>query len=72
MIYASAPYFGEDFALFQEHIPGAMFFLVSANPEKGITAINHSPDYDLDEDVLAVGTKAMAAVLLQYLQSHGE
>ncbi len=72
MIYASAPYFGEDFALFQEHIPGAMFFLGCANAQKGITAINHSADYDLDEDALAVGTKAMAAVLLQYLHSHGK
>ena len=72
MIYASVPYFGEDFALFQEHIPGAMFFLGAANPQKGITAFNHSPDYDLDEDALAVGTKAMAAVLLHYLQTHGK
>ncbi len=67
---ASAPFFGEDFALFQEHIPGAMFFLGVANPEKGILALNHFPDYDIDEDALRIGTVAMANVLLDYLETH--
>jgi metal-dependent amidase/aminoacylase/carboxypeptidase family protein len=67
MIHASAPYFGEDFAFFQEHIPGAMFFLGVANEEEGITAYNHFPDYDLDESALTIGTAVMAAVLVEYL-----
>ncbi len=67
LIRASAPYFGEDFALFQERIPGAMFFLGAANPERGITAFNHSPDYDLDEGALEVGAAAMSSVLFDYL-----
>ncbi len=67
LIRASAPYFGEDFALFQEQIPGAMFFLGVANPERGITAFNHSPDYDIDEGALEVGAAAMSSVLFDYL-----
>ena len=67
MLHASAPYFGEDFAFFQEHIPGAMFFLGTANPEKGITAYNHFPDYDIDESAIAIGTIAMSTVLVNYL-----
>jgi len=69
-MHASAPFFGEDFALFQEHIPGAMFFLGVANREKGITAFNHFPDYDIDESAIEIGTVAMANVLLDYLRSH--
>jgi metal-dependent amidase/aminoacylase/carboxypeptidase family protein len=71
-MYASAPFFGEDFALFQQHIPGAMFFLGAANLEKGIAAFNHTPDYDIDEEALEVGAAAMASVLLHYLGSHSE
>jgi metal-dependent amidase/aminoacylase/carboxypeptidase family protein len=66
-IHASVPFFGEDFALFQQRTPGAMFFLGVANEKKGITAINHSPDYDIDEAAIEVGTVAMANVLLTYL-----
>lgn len=70
MVYASAPFFGEDFALFQQRIPGAMFFLGTSNAEKGITALNHMPDYDIDEDALAVGAKGMSAVILDYMLTH--
>jgi len=69
-MYASAPFFGEDFALFQQQIPGAMFFLGVANPEKGIAALNHFPDYDIDESALRTGTVAMAQVLFDYLRNH--
>ena len=69
-MHASAPFFGEDFALFQQRIPGAMFFLGVANEEKGITAFNHFPDYDIDEAAIEVGTVAMANVLVNYLQTH--
>jgi amidohydrolase len=67
MMYGSAPFFGEDFALFQQRIPGAMFFLGVANEEKGIAALNHFPDYDIDERAIEVGTVAMSNVLLSYL-----
>ena len=70
MMYASAPFFGEDFALFQQRIPGVMFFLGVANEEKGIPAFNHFPDYDIDEEALEIGAAAMANVLLTYLASH--
>ena len=70
MMYGSAPFFGEDFALFQQVIPGAMFFLGVANEEKGISARNHFPDYDIDEEAIEIGTVAMANVLLSYLADH--
>lgn len=70
-IHASAPFFGEDFALFREHAPTAMFFLGVANPEKGIAAFNHAPDYDLDESAIPRGALAMANVLLHHLGACG-
>jgi len=69
-MYATAPFFGEDFALFQQHMPGAMFFLGVANEEKSITAYNHFPDYDIDEAAIEIGSVAMANVLLTYLETH--
>jgi metal-dependent amidase/aminoacylase/carboxypeptidase family protein len=70
MVHASIPYFGEDFAFYQQHAPGAMFFLGGQNLEKGITSYNHFPDYDLDESVITVGTKVMAAVLVDWLRDN--
>jgi hypothetical protein len=35
--------------------------------ERGITAFNHSPDYDLDEGALEVGAAATSSVLFDYL-----
>jgi metal-dependent amidase/aminoacylase/carboxypeptidase family protein len=70
VVRASIPYFGEDLALFREHVPTVLFFLGVANPERGIVAMNHSPDYDLDEEGLRVGTAAMSSVLVDWLERH--
>ena len=65
--YGAFPYNGEDFSYFLEKIPGALFFLGVTNEAKGIRGINHLPDYDVDEESILIGTKAMSAVLLNYL-----
>jgi amidohydrolase len=67
LIMPPAQMVAEDFAFFQQKIPGFYFFLGVANPEKGITAMLHTAHYDLDEDALKVGMQAMAGVVLQYL-----
>jgi metal-dependent amidase/aminoacylase/carboxypeptidase family protein len=67
---ATSPGSGEDFSYFQKEIPGVFFWLGAANLEKGITAMPHSPDFDVDEACLGVGTKIMASLLLNYLNSH--
>ena len=61
------PYFGEDFSYFQREIPGAMFFVGVANESKGISALNHTPDYDADEEGIRIGVKSMAAVMYDAL-----
>jgi amidohydrolase len=60
----------EDFAHYQKRIPGFYFFVGDGNPEKGITAMWHTEYYDMDEDALAVGMRAMASVVLGYLYGH--
>jgi len=57
----------EDFAFYQKKIPGFYFFLGVNNPEKNITAMWHTEYFDMDEEALRVGMKAMANVVLQYL-----
>jgi len=58
----------EDFAFYQKQIPGVMFWLGVSNPARGITAALHTAEFDADEDSLVVGVKAMANLLLDYLE----
>jgi metal-dependent amidase/aminoacylase/carboxypeptidase family protein len=64
---ASAPFNGEDFAYYQREIPGAMFWLGVADPAHGINGMPHSPDFQADERAIAIGARAMAALLRRRL-----
>jgi amidohydrolase len=57
----------EDFSYYQQKIPGFYFFLGVANPEKKITAMWHTEYFDLDEDALKIGMRAMATVASDFL-----
>ncbi|HEV2663356.1 MAG TPA: M20 family metallopeptidase [Blastocatellia bacterium] len=57
----------EDFSRYQKVIPGFFYFLGVGNKEKGVTAMIHTPEFDIDEDSLVVGVKLMSNVLLDYL-----
>jgi amidohydrolase len=59
----------EDFAYFQERIPGLYFFL-GVNEEgvgDGEAAPNHSPYFFANEDALIVGVRALAGLVVDYL-----
>lgn len=59
---------GEDFYAFgSTGLPVSMFLLGVANPERGITAPNHSPDFDLDTDALPAGVAVFAETLRRLL-----
>ncbi len=60
----------EDFAFFAKEVPSFFYFVGVRNAEKGITAAHHTPDFDLDEDGLVIGTKVMASMVLDYLERH--
>jgi metal-dependent amidase/aminoacylase/carboxypeptidase family protein len=64
----TVPYFGEDFAYFQRQVPGVLFFLGVSNPEKGIIGVPHAPFHQADDGAILVGARAMANVLLDYLE----
>jgi amidohydrolase len=58
----------EDMSYFLRRVPGFYFRLGTGNPEKGIVAQIHTPEFDVDEDSLVVGTKVMANVLVDFLE----
>ena len=66
----TTPFFSEDFAFFQEEIPGALFFMGVSNEAKGIMGMPHHPMFVADEDAIAVGIKTMSMVLVDYLESN--
>ncbi len=57
----------EDFSMYQRVIPGFFYFLGVGNKSKGITAMIHTPEFDVDEESLVIGVKVMSNVLLDYL-----
>ncbi len=57
----------EDFAYFQQRVPGFYFFVGVANPKRNITAMVHTEYFDIDEAALAVGMRAMATAVADYL-----
>ena len=59
----------EDFAFFTEQRPGAIMRLGCSNPEKGITHKLHSPRFDIDEDVLEIGTNIFFEAVSRCLDS---
>jgi amidohydrolase len=61
----------EDFSYFQREIPGFYYMLGVGNRAKGITAWIHTPEFDVDEESLIVGTRVMTSVLVDYLARHG-
>jgi amidohydrolase len=64
------PFNSEDFAFYQQQIPGVMYWLGATNLQRGIVSVPHMPGFDIDEECLVVGVKAMSNVLLEYLDRH--
>lgn len=61
---------GEDFAAYQQRVPGLFFFLGVAprNAEPGKAAMNHSPYFYVDESALVTGVRALAQLAATYLE----
>jgi amidohydrolase len=51
---------GEDFAFYTHHVDACFYRLGIRNEEKGITNGVHTPNFDIDEDALAIGPGMMA------------
>ena len=61
----------EDFAFYQEQIPGMFFFLGARNPDvpRQEAVPNHSPFFTADEDALLYGVRAMSHLAVDYLRT---
>lgn len=58
---------GEDFAFYQQVIPGIMFGIGIANANSGSVYPAHSPYFFVDEDVLPIGAALHTALAETYL-----
>ncbi|KAJ9552908.1 LOW QUALITY PROTEIN: hypothetical protein OSB04_016953 [Centaurea solstitialis] len=61
---------GEDFAFYQQKIPGVMFGIGILNEGIGSFHSPHSPYFFLDEDVLPIGAALHTAIAELYLDQH--
>ncbi|CAK7324287.1 unnamed protein product [Dovyalis caffra] len=61
---------GEDFAFYQELVPGVMFSIGIRNENVGSIHSPHSPYFFLDEDVLPIGAALHTALAEIYLNEH--
>lgn len=65
--HGQVPYFNDDFAYFQREVPGVYFFLGGSNFEKGVVAMNHAPNFQVDEQALRVGVERFSLLMLDRL-----
>jgi amidohydrolase len=56
----------EDFAYFQQQLPGVYFFLGVANESEGWTDYVHTPTFRPDEAAIVAGVKAAASLLADF------
>ena len=54
----------EDFAYFAQRVPAAFVLLGAGNAARGIVAPHHSPEFDIDEEVLCRGAELLARLAL--------
>lgn len=67
-VFESSPIMaGEDMAFVSEKVPTCMYSLGVRNDERGIIYPPHHPQFDADEDSIAVGVKSMAGIALRFL-----
>jgi metal-dependent amidase/aminoacylase/carboxypeptidase family protein len=67
--YGQIPFFNDDFAYFQQKIPGVYFFLGGSNIAKEIVAMNHSPNFKVDEECIRIGVKSFSSLILERLKT---
>jgi len=58
----------EDFSFYLQEVPGAFISLGIKNKEKGIIYPHHHPKFDVDEDVLWLGTALHTLLAYNYLK----
>lgn len=62
--YGQVPFFNDDFAYFQQHIPGVYFLLGGSNFEKKMISLPHSPDFVVDEETIRFAIEYFSSLIL--------
>ncbi|MBW1849468.1 MAG: amidohydrolase, partial [Deltaproteobacteria bacterium] len=57
----------EDFAFYQQKVPGVFIFLGAGNEDKGASYPQHHEKFNIDEDVLEIGTMLNVQYALEFL-----
>ena len=62
----------EDFAFFQQAVPGFFYFVGCTPPDRDLATIapNHSPRFFVDETCLGIGLKTLATLAMDWLEAH--
>jgi metal-dependent amidase/aminoacylase/carboxypeptidase family protein len=66
--YGQVPFFNDDFAYFQQKISGVYFILGGSNFEKGIIAMNHAPNFKVDEACIKIGVTSFSCLIVERLK----
>lgn len=61
--HGQVPFFNDDFAYFQQKIPGVYFFLGGSNFEKGMIAMNHAPNFEVDEECIRTAVRSFSSLI---------
>jgi metal-dependent amidase/aminoacylase/carboxypeptidase family protein len=61
--YGQVPYFNDDFAYFQQKVPGVYFFLGGST-----AALNHAPGFKVDEACMRTGVKSFSLLMMDRLK----
>ena len=59
---------GDDAAFFQQRAPGVYWWLGISNKDNGYDQPLHSPTFDFNEEVLAIGAAVQAQVAVDFLE----
>lgn len=69
MDYGQVPFFNDDFAYYQQKILGVYFLLGGSNFEKGMVAMNHAPNFKVDEECIRTGIKSFSSLIFERLKN---
>lgn len=67
--YGQVPFFNDDFAYFQQKVPGVYFLLGGSNIKKGIIAMNHAPNFEVDEECIRTGVSSFSNLIFERLKN---
>ncbi len=57
----------EDMSEYLAVVPGAFFFVGSANAQRGLDYPHHHPRFDIDEEALVIGASLLASAVAEYV-----